>query len=159
MVKQSGEDPAGGKDGKSAKPLPWKYIALAAIAASAVFGMLAISGIFSNPASIADTTATSASTGSISGASQPATNPGLALTDNREDDSKITKATRIPSPNEITQDRFIDISNPPKFVKANSNLVITEIEIDKNNNKIKANYLNTNTGDAIISKIQSSFLT
>jgi len=145
MVMQSGDVPAGGEDSKSAKPLPWKYILIAAVLAASILGIFfaATTGIFSSDPIPA------ASTNTISGASQPATNPGLVLTDN-EDDNRITKAARIPSPNEIAQDRFIDISNPPKFVKANAyDLAITDIKISKSSNTIKASYINTNPEKSI----------
>lgn len=96
---QSGDVPAGGEDSKSAKPLPWKYILIAAILAAAILGIFfaATSGIFSSPASIADTTASSASTGS--GWQPPANpNPGGGWIPPNEPDkptptAEITKAT------------------------------------------------------------------
>ena len=142
MVAQSGEGSAGGNDTKPVKtPAPWKYIAIAAILAASILGIIfaATTGIFSNNPAI------DASTNPISGASQPAINPSIVLADN-EDDNKITKATRIPSPNEIMPlETLIDILNPQKFVRIeSSNLVITDIRINKINNKISANYINAN---------------
>ncbi len=145
---QSGEDPAGGKDGKSAKPLPWKYIIIAAIVAAAILVIFfaATSGIFSGPASVADTTTTTSSVSTGSGFSPPATeNSGsLAVTD-KEDNKKSTKATRIPTADQITsRGTLIDISNPPEYLKMDhaqppKNPLITDIEI--NNDKITAAFL------------------
>lgn len=139
MVMQSGDVPAGGEDSKSAKPLPWKYILIAAVLAASILGIFAAtSGFFSSDPTPA------ASTNPISGASQPATNP-IVLTDNRDDDNRITKATRIPSPNEITPaDTLIDISNPPKFVIVGYDFAITDIYINKNSNKISGSFININ---------------
>lgn len=51
MVMRSGEDIAGDKDAKPAKPLPWKYIAIAAIAAASILGLIAAISLFNtNPA-------------------------------------------------------------------------------------------------------------
>jgi len=48
MVMRSGEDIAGDKDAKPAKPLPWKYIA---IAAASILGLIAAISLFNtNPA-------------------------------------------------------------------------------------------------------------
>jgi hypothetical protein len=148
MVMQSGDVPAGGEDSNPAKPLPWKYILIAAVLAASILGIFfaATTGIFSSDPTPA------ASTNPISGASQPATNP-IVLTDN-EEDSRITEATKIPNPNEIVpRGTFIDISNPQEFVQiSNSNLVITNIRINKINNKISANYINANPERSIAIK-------
>lgn len=51
MVMRSGEDIAGDKDAKPAKPLPWKHIAIAAIAAASILGLIAAISLFNtNPA-------------------------------------------------------------------------------------------------------------
>ncbi|NQE46753.1 hypothetical protein C5S31_12100 [ANME-1 cluster archaeon GoMg2] len=143
MVVQSGDGSTGGKDTKPVKtPAPWKYLLIAAVLAASILGIFfaATSGIFSNSDPAID-----ASASQIYGASQPAINSGLVLAD-EEDEKKITKATKIPNPNEIMPYKtIIDISNIPKFIqtyKHKEGLIITDIEI--NDDKITAAYLNIN---------------
>ncbi len=150
MVMQSGEDPAGGKDSKSAKPLPWKYILIAAILAASILGIFfaATTGIFnSNPTP-------AASTNPVSGASQPATNPGLVLTDN-EDDKKSTTPTAI-TPSIILGSKGekitkIDIQNPPEAIgiptQNSGEVVLYLVNLKVTNDRIEGDFIYTGNSE------------
>jgi len=145
MVMPRGEDPVGGKDSKPIKPtIPWRYIAIAAIAAAAIFGFVAASEFFSHNSATTTTTGTGGQPSEYQPANQA---PAALISSNKE--SKKTESTPNPENFNTPYDKgYIDLKEIPIKIPINSfegqrycttngrPIYLTDFKIDMDNEKI-----------------------
>ena len=144
MVMPRGEDPIEEKDSKPIKPtIPWKYIAIAAIAAAAIFGFIAASDFFSHNSATTATTGTGGQPSQYQPANQA---PAALISSNKE--SKKPKATHNPELTEMKihktlREGYIDLKNVPTKIPVmiisttdGRPLYLIDFKIDIDNKKI-----------------------
>lgn len=156
MVVQSGEDSAGGKGTKPVKTKSiLKYIAIAAVCAVAIIGVLAVSGIFnSDPAPIADTTASTSS-----GWQPPANSNPVGRIPPNEPDESSSKA--IPNPKTIpyTINKNLDDASTSTGILIDKKylLYVVDFKIEASKGKLTGAIENRDNQKVIVAPFKVSF--